>query len=95
MRPEKLGSRFASCLFFGAFDSFVCLIEKRVEVSEYFQHYLDGLLGWFEKSLDKSRILDDFKTFQTVSKIFFSEIQEGLRSTSQDSQQARSDSMTD
>ena len=84
--------------FFGAFDFFVCLIEKRVEVYEYFQHYLDGLFGWFEKSLDKSRILDDFKTFQTVSKVFFSrEIQEGLRlrSTSQDSQQARSDSLTD
>ena len=63
--------------FFGAFDSFVCLIEKRVEVSEYFQHYLDGLLGWFEKYLDKSRILDDFRTFQTVSKIFLVKFKKG------------------
>ena len=57
--------------FFCAFEFlFVCLVEKRVEVSEYFKHYLKGLFGWFEKSLEKSRILDDLKTFQTVSKLF-------------------------
>ena len=45
--------------FFCAFEFlFVCLVEKRVEVSEYFKHYLNGLFGWFENSLDRSRILD-------------------------------------
>ena len=89
---QKLGSRFASCLFCAFEFFFVRLAEKRIEVSEYFQHYLDRLFGWFENSPNKSRILD-FKTFQTVSKNVLMKLR--LRSTSQVSQQAQSDSMTD